>query len=133
MSFRLDPTSPQPIYRQIVDQVQSRVATGDLEQGQKLPSVRDLAMELRINPNTVARAYRELESEGIVVLQQGRGVFVAPRKSVLPFTQRRKQLEGPVTDLLVAAWKLNVDVQQLIELLQEKAQEMQQGSAGSQR
>ena len=123
MKLRLDTTSPQPIYRQIVDQLRSQVARGELAGGSRLSSVRELALELRINPNTVARAYRELEREGLVVRQQGRGVFVAERQAKLPAAQRRKLLARRLDELLIAAWQLGVGPRELIEQLQRRASE----------
>ncbi len=123
VSFHLDITSRVPIYRQIVDQVRLQVARGELQGGVRMPSVRDLALELRINPNTVARAYRELEHEGIVVPQHGRGVFVAQRKAKVPAAQRRRLIAQHLDELLVAAWKLGVGPRELIEQLERRAAE----------
>lgn len=123
MKLRLDTTTPQPIYRQIVEQLRLQVARGELAGSSRLPSVRELALELRINPNTVARAYRELERENLVVRQQGRGVFVAERPPKLPAAQRRKLLAARLDELLVAAWQLGVPPEELIERLERRASE----------
>ncbi len=123
MRLRLDTTSPQAIYLQIVEQLRRQVARGELEGGSRLPSVRELALELRINPNTVARAYRELERDGVVVKQQGRGVFVAEHKAKLPAAQRRRQIDARLDELLVAAWQLGVTPEELIERLGQRASE----------
>lgn len=77
MLFVIEPSSPVPIYSQIVAQVRGAVAGGELAAGEPLPSVRQLAAELRVNPNTVAQAYRELERDGITYVQRGQGTFVA--------------------------------------------------------
>lgn len=77
MLFVIEPSSPVPIYSQIVAQVRGAVAGGGLVPGDALPSVRQLAAELRVNPNTVAQAYRELERDGITYVQRGQGTFVA--------------------------------------------------------
>jgi len=77
MELHLDPSSSQPIYVQLVEQVKHLVATGRLKPGDQLPTVRQLAVDLRINPNTVARAYAELASHGIISTQQGRGTYIA--------------------------------------------------------
>ena len=77
MLFVIEPSSPVPIYSQIVAQVRGAVAGGGLAPGDALPSVRQLAAELRVNPNTVAQAYRELERDGITYVQRGQGTFVA--------------------------------------------------------
>ncbi|MEM7586891.1 MAG: GntR family transcriptional regulator [Acidobacteriota bacterium] len=123
MKLRLENASTQPIYRQIVDQLRLQVARGALPGGHRLPSVRELALELRINPNTVARAYSELEREGVVVRQQGRGVFVKEQPQKLPAAQRRRVLEGHLDELLVVAWKLGVGTDELIERLATRASE----------
>ena len=77
LPIRVDATLKTPLYRQLVDAVAEHIVDGSLVDGVQLPSVRELAMELRINPNTVARAYRELENEGFVSSHQGKGVFVS--------------------------------------------------------
>ena len=133
MRLKLDAASPRPIYLQIVEQLRLQVARGELEGGSRLPSVRELALELRINPNTAARAYRELEREGVVVKQQGRGVFVAERKAKLPAAQRRRQLDARLDELLVAAWQLGVAPEELIERLGQRASEFFFQSPGKER
>jgi GntR family transcriptional regulator len=77
MHFRIDVSSTVPIYAQIVGQVRAAAASGILQGGDPLPSARQLATELRINPNTVSQAYRELEREGIAMVQRGQGTFIA--------------------------------------------------------
>jgi GntR family transcriptional regulator len=77
MLFTIEPSSPVPIYVQVVAQVRAGIAAGELRAGDALPSVRQLAADLRLNPNTVAQAYRELEQEGLTCVQRGQGTFVA--------------------------------------------------------
>jgi GntR family transcriptional regulator len=77
MLFSIEASSPVPIYAQVVAQVRAAIAAGELRAGDALPSVRQLAAELRVNPNTVAQAYRELEHEGLTYVQRGQGTFVA--------------------------------------------------------
>jgi GntR family transcriptional regulator len=77
MQFRIDTSNRQPIYLQLVQQVREGVARGISETGEKLPSVRQLSRELLVNPNTIARAYTELEREGVLIGRQGLGLFVA--------------------------------------------------------
>lgn len=76
MQIRLDPDSPVPIYLQIVHSIKHQVAAGTLKPGEQLPTVRELATSLRINPNTVARAYDQLDSDRVISTQQGRGTYV---------------------------------------------------------
>ncbi len=123
MKLHLENSSAQPIYRQLVEQLRLQVARGEILDGHRLPSVRELALELRINPNTVARAYSELEREGVVIRQQGRGVFVTERKPKVPAAQRRRLLDEHLDQLLVAAWKLGVDSEELIDRLASRASE----------
>src|SRR5438270_6377812 len=78
-AFRLDGHSGVPVYRQLIDQVQGAIASGALKPGDQLPTVRLVAVELAINPNTVLRAYREMEIRGILDTQQGTGTFIADR------------------------------------------------------
>src|ERR1700710_1425995 len=80
-AFRLDLASGVPVYRQIIDQVTGGMATGSLKPGDQLPTVRQLAVDLAINPNTVVRAYRELEIRGVLETQQGTGTFISTQKS----------------------------------------------------
>src|SRR5512147_1827200 len=91
--FRLDPSSGVPFYRQIIDQVLLAVADGRLKVGAQLPTVRQLAVDLSVNLNTVAKAYREMEIRGIVETQQGTGTFVADRPTSTGAAERRKALE----------------------------------------
>ena len=80
MTFVLDPSSGVPIYRQIIDQVRYGIAAGRLRPGNQLPTVRALAVELSVNPNTVIKAYTELERDGVVTTEQGTGTFVAAQE-----------------------------------------------------
>jgi GntR family transcriptional regulator len=93
IELRLDLTSGVPFYRQIIDQVKSSIATGELEPGDRLPTVRQLAVELSINPNTVSRAYTELELTGLVETQMGSGTFVGQREVTRDDLERRRILD----------------------------------------
>lgn len=124
MRIRLDPTSRDPIYSQLVEQVERLVAGGELSDGDKLPSVRELALRLRINPNTVARAYGELEANGVVVRQRGRGVFVTARQQELTERQQLELLRAPMDDLLLTAWKAGVDLETVVAVLERRAEEL---------
>src|SRR3954449_3242492 len=92
MFLRVDLSSAEPLFEQIAFAVKDAVARGDLAQGAKLPSVRELAQELSINPNTVVRAYEALERDGVVNRRQGAGCFVTGRASNLNGRERKKQL-----------------------------------------
>ena len=90
--FRLDPDSGVPVYRQIIDQVAGGLAAGVLAGGDQLPTVRQLAVDLAINPNTVIRAYRELEIRGVLETQQGTGTFVSQQKTGRSNAERERRL-----------------------------------------
>ena len=103
LPFRLDAGSGVPFYRQIIDQVILAVGDGRLAAGTQLPTVRQLAVDLSVNLNTVARAYKEMEIRGIVDTQQGTGTFVAHRKLERKSAERRKALEQLVDRFLSLA------------------------------
>lgn len=92
LTFNLDPKSGIPYYKQIIQQVEMAVADGRLSRGSQLPTVRGLAVEIQVNPNTVARAYNELEIRGIVTTQQGTGTFISEKKINIPDIEREKLL-----------------------------------------
>ena len=117
--FELRPDSGKPIYSQLVDQIQYAIATGLLEPGDRLPTVRELATELVVNANTVARAYRELEQAGTIETSPGRGSFVA-QASAQPM-DRYKKLEPYLTRLIEAARKLGYDAEELVTLVEQEA------------
>ena len=121
--FRLDGSSGVPVYRQLIDQVQAGIAAGSLAAGDQLPTVRQVAVDLAINPNTVMRAYRELEIRGVLDTQQGTGTFISDRKPQPNDGQRERQLDQLVTDFLARAGSAGFTVQQLIETLRDRLQE----------
>ena len=109
-----------PVYLQIVNQVKYLVAAGRLAPGEELPPIRALAGQLVINPNTVARAYLELEREGLVAKRHGSGTYVSEEGSPLARRERRKILIQRADALLAEARHLNVDVGDIISLLKER-------------
>ena len=121
--FRLDPSSGVPFYRQVIDQVLLAVADGRLKPGEQLPTVRALAVELSVNLNTVARAYREMEIRGIVETQQGTGTFVASRKPEKRTAERRKALERLVEQFLTTATAQGFTQDEFAEAILEKTEE----------
>lgn len=120
MWFHIDPSSGTPIYRQIVDQVRQAVAGGILRPGDRLPSVRDLAIELAVNPNTIAKAYQELERAGVIETPRGRGSFVAAATPDLPRTERLQRLAPAVERLIADAYHLGVTNEELVRLVEER-------------
>lgn len=101
--FRVQPGSGEPIYQQLVRQVKQAITTGILGPDERLPTVRELAAELVINPNTVARAYRELERAGLLEATRGRGTFVRPDPPVLGLAERRRRLRPKLEQLIAEA------------------------------
>ena len=97
MLFRPNPATGVPIYLQLMEQVKHAIETGALRPGEQLPGIRPLAEELVINPNTVARAYRELEHEGVIELRQGAGAFVAANARPKKQTDRLRTAQAVVT------------------------------------
>src|SRR5262252_4879243 len=97
-AFRLDEHSGVPVYRQLMDQVLAAKAAGTLAGGDQLPTVRQVAVDLAINPNTVVRAYRELEIRGVLETQQGTGTFLSHQKVERAEVERRRQLDQLVGD-----------------------------------
>jgi GntR family transcriptional regulator len=103
INFRLDPASGVPFYRQIIDQVLAAVATAALQAGDQLPTVRALAVDLQVNLNTVAKAYKELEIRGVLTTQQGSGTYVAPVRVERDLVERRRQVVQLVDEFLARA------------------------------
>ena len=103
-AFRLDAHSGVPVYRQLIDQVQAAIASSALAAGDQLPTVRQVAVDLAINPNTVSRAYREMEIRGLLDTQQGTGTFVADRKVEYSKDDRERLLGQLVGGAAVAFW-----------------------------
>lgn len=121
--FRLNLQSGVPVYRQIIDQVTSGIATGTLRGGNQLPTVRQVAVDLSINPNTVLRAYRELEIRGILETQQGTGTFISHQKVQRTEVERQQQLNQLVAEFVSRAGAAGFTVQNLLEQLQEQEKE----------
>jgi len=111
---------PRPIFRQIVDGFRVKIATGEIAEGTKLPSVRGLAMQLTINSNTVAKAYSELTSLGLVDARKGLGLFVAPRRQLLSDDERARRLDEALTALITDTIGLDYSSQEIIEKLHQK-------------
>jgi GntR family transcriptional regulator len=115
--FLLDLHSGMPVYRQVMDQVRGGIASGALTAGDQLPTVRQLAVDLEINPNTVVRAYRELELGGLLETHQGTGTFISAQKMKRTDAQREKQLAQIVGDCVSRAGAAGFTVDELIEEL----------------
>jgi GntR family transcriptional regulator len=112
--FRLDLKSGVPVYRQLIDQVLVAVASGMLTAGDQLPTVRQLAVDLSINPNTVVRAYKELEIRGMLTTQQGTGTFITTKKVKQDEAQRQRRLTQMVDEFVA---RLSVDGYSVEEII----------------
>jgi GntR family transcriptional regulator len=123
LRFRLELHSGVPVYRQIIDQVRGGMASGSLVAGDQLPTVRQLAVDLAINPNTVARAYRELELGGLLETHQGTGTFISAQKIKRGNAERERQLTQIVEDCVARAGAAGFTVEDLMEQLHELVSE----------
>lgn len=118
-AFRLDAHSGVPVYRQLIDQVQAGIASGALSTGAQLPTVRQVAVDLTINPNTVSRAYREMEIRGLLDTQQGTGTFVADRRVEFSKDERERQLGQLTSEFVSRAGAAGFTLKQLIKALKD--------------
>src|SRR5215468_2150505 len=125
--FRLDVHSGVPVYRQIIDQVIGGIATGTLAAGDQLPTVRQLAVDLSINPNTVIRAYRELEIRGVLETQQGTGTFISNQIPQRDDADRQRQLNQIVAEFVSRAGAAGFTVEDLLEQLGDVATDTRKG------
>lgn len=131
MEFQCDPTSRVPIYRQLIDQVRRAVARGKLLPGSRLPSVRVLSRELVVNPNTVARAYTELERDGMLHTRQGLGVFIAEPQAELTAAARRERFTAALDSFLTEAVHLGVSADDVLAAVQKRIKAYQFATSGS--
>jgi GntR family transcriptional regulator len=115
--FRLDLHSGVPVYRQLIDQVQAAIAAGSLAAGVQLPTVRQVAVDLAINPNTVLRAYREMEIRGLLDTEQGTGTFIADRKIEFSEDERDRKLRQLVGELASRAGAAGFTLTQVMQAL----------------
>lgn len=123
MEYAIDLKSGVPFYRQIIEQIKFAIGRGDLQPGDRLPTVRQLAVDLSINPNTVIRAYRELEIEGVLDTQQGSGTFVGERRPQIDALERRRMLDQILTELLARASGYGFTLDEVLEGLRQRKEE----------
>lgn len=124
MRLHLSPKNGVPLYLQIVSQIKYLVASGRLTAGDEIPPIRVLAEQLLVNPNTVARAYRELEMAGILVKRQGAGTYVSDAGTPLAWTERQKILRERVAALVTEAHQLDVPADVVVEMIREQDAEL---------
>ena len=125
MELHISTSDGVPIYLQIANQVKYLVASGRLEAGNEIPPIRVLARQLLVNPNTVARAYLELEREGVVQKRHGSGTYISETGSRLARKERLKIISERVDALLAEARHLEVEPQELLQLIKERSQSIQ--------
>jgi GntR family transcriptional regulator len=120
MELRLDPSSAVPIYAQIVEQIRALVATRALRPGDRLPSVRELAAELRVNRNTAAKAYQALETDGVIESHAGQGCFIAAGGTRWSRAERYRRLDLSVDRTLVEAHHLEIPLEEVPEVVERR-------------
>ena len=126
MLLQLNFKSGKPVYLQVVDQIKSAAASGALQPGEPLPPIRPLAERLRINRNTVAKAYAELESQGILETIAGKGCFITENNSPFKKAVRQKMLADEIDEAIVQAHHLQVNERDFLELVRERLQIFQE-------
>lgn len=129
MLIRVDPTSAEPLFEQVVFAVKTAVARGQAQAGEKLPSVRELARDLGINPNTVVRAYEALERDGVIVRRQGAGCFLTGGGSDLAAAERRRQLHALLLRAATEAFHLGFTAADVEKALRQCLEQIDFGGA----
>jgi GntR family transcriptional regulator len=123
LRLRLDSESGVPFYQQVVQQVKRLVASGAIAPGDRLPTVRELASELTLNPNTVARAYQDMERDGTVETRRGLGTFACAPSAQLTHAERRMMVAALLDRALLEARHLNLSPDDVLALLRERMEE----------
>jgi GntR family transcriptional regulator len=124
MLLQINFKSGKPVYLQVVDQIKAAAASGTIQSGESLPSIRPLAEELRVNRNTIAKAYTELENQGVIETIPGKGCFIRPNNSPLKKDVRRKLLIEELDQVIVQAHHLQVPAPEFLELVRERLSAM---------
>lgn len=109
-----------PIYRQIIDQIKYQVVTGVLKEGDRIPSVRELASKLTVNQNTILKVYNELCRENVLKIERGDGTYVSSNKQNIPAAERKKAVANVLREAVVQAIQLDVSLEQAKELLEKE-------------
>lgn len=128
MILQINFKSGLPVYLQVVDQIKAASASGTLRPGDPLPPIRPLAEQLRVNRNTIAKAYGELENQGVIESRAGKGCFVREQQSPLRKQVRREMLITEIDQAVVAAHHLQVDRPEFVDLVQERLNHFEQRS-----
>jgi GntR family transcriptional regulator len=120
MLLQINYKSGKPVYLQVVDQIKAAAASGAMQAGEPLPSIRPLAEDLRVNRNTIAKAYTELESQGVIETIPGKGCFLRPNNSPLKKEVRRKLLTDEIDQVVVQAHHLQVPREEFLEMVRDR-------------
>jgi GntR family transcriptional regulator len=120
VDYRIDSKSGVPFYRQIIEQVKFAMARGDLGPGDQLPTVRQLSVDLSINPNTVIRAYKEMEIEGLLETHQGSGTFVTSQRPEIDHIERQRMLDQILTEMLARASSYGLSLDEVLGGLKQR-------------
>ena len=120
IQFKLDPKAGSPFYRQIIDQIKFGIATGNLKTGEQLPTVRALAVDLKVNLNTVAKAYKELEIQNILETQQGTGTFISTTEIRISEKEKNKKLQEICNEFCTIAFSYGFSTNDLIQQLKKQ-------------
>lgn len=119
INFILDPKAGTPFYRQIIDQIKFGIASGALKAGEQLPTVRALAVDLKVNLNTVSKAYKELEIQNILATQQGSGTYIGKVVVQIPGSERKSKLESICNEFATIAYSYGFTTDEIINELQK--------------
>lgn len=128
MDIIIDLTDGVPIYRQIINQIKYLVASGLLLPGEELPPIRTLALQLKVTPNTIVKAYDELETSGVVHKRRGAGTYISEGRQQMARRERRRIIEQRIDALLAEAHQLNFSVDDILRLLRERRAAMESGT-----
>ena len=128
--MRIEPSSSVPIYRQIIDQIRYQVAAGVLKEGDKVPSVRELAARLAVNQNTILKVYNELCRQNVLRIERGDGTYVSSGKQTIGAAEKRKAVSGVLREAAVLAVQLDLPIDQAGELLRKEYDEIVSQKAG---
>jgi GntR family transcriptional regulator len=130
MEITLNLADGVPIYRQIVNQVKYLVASGLLQPGEELPPIRTLALQLKVTPNTIVKAYGELEAAGVVHTRRGAGTYVSEGRQHIARRERQRIIEHRIDALLAEAYHLNFTTEDIVRMVRERRAAMESGTTG---